>query len=295
MAATLIRRSLALVEPEVTTTAGRYTVLEGRAVPYWQWSDVGYYLEQWATHALNESTVHGTRSLPLLLFHDNRERFPIGHSLSWRSATDGLHGAWALNDSADAQTAAGMVNSGDLSGLSIGFQAEEQSWQYAKNFDPHAGPSGLDRVTRTKARLLEVSIVSTPAFADAQVASVRSAQLSPKSVTRPRNLGGLDPAFLTMPGATTAMWRAHLAVLKGTGDRPNRRLRQAEPQSLPTPLPIATPTTVDERITELEATVEAHGVRITTLEGLGGNYPIVPMTPDAPGGEPAPLGTLPAL
>jgi HK97 family phage prohead protease len=294
MAATLIRRSLALVEPEVTTTAGRYTVLEGRAVPYWQWSDVGYYLEQWATHALNESTVHGTRALPLLLFHDNRERFPIGHSLSWRSATDGLHGAWALNDSADAQTAAGMVNSGDLSGLSIGFQAEEQTWQYAKNFDPHAGPSGLDRVTRTKARLLEVSIVSTPAFADAQVASVRSAWRQSQTPPR-RNLGGLDPKFLTMPGATTAMWRAHLAVLKGTGDKPTRRLRQAEPQSLPTPLPTPTVTTIDDRVAALEATVENHGVRITGLEGLGGSYPIVPMTPSAPGGEPAPLGTLPAL
>jgi hypothetical protein len=35
--------------------------------------------------------------------------------------------------------------------------------------------------------------------------------------------------------------------------------------------------------------LENHGIRITALEGLGGNL-LPPLTPAEPGGEPAPLG-----
>jgi hypothetical protein len=64
--------------------------------------------------------------------------------------------------------------------------------------------------------------------------------------------------------------------------------------SLSTALPVTTPTTMEERVAELEATAENHGTRISVLEGVAaGNWPIVPLAPEDPNG-PAPLGTLPA-
>ena len=50
---------------------------------------------------------------------------------------------------------------------------------------PTCGPDYMDRCTRVEARLLEVSLVPTPVFADAQVSLVRSAE-------RRRGSGG-DP------------------------------------------------------------------------------------------------------
>jgi HK97 family phage prohead protease len=172
-------------EREFTTTlelrdaqaVGRpFKYLEGRAVPYGTWADIGWFLEQHRHGSFKRST-NGSRSdpkIPLLLFHDNRS-FPIGHAESWTHPDDGLHGVWKLNDSAEAQRAAGMADDGDLVGLSIGFQdVTRPEWEWPKDFDPDGGPEAKARVTRIESRLLEVSMTPTPAFADATVSMVRT-------------------------------------------------------------------------------------------------------------------------
>ena len=127
-----------------------YKYLEGRAVPYDTWADIGWFLEQHRHGSFKRST-NGSRSdpkIPLLLFHDNRS-FPIGHAESWTHPDDGLHGVWKLNDSAEAQRAAGMADDGDLVGLSIGFQdVTRPEWEWPKDFDPDGGPEAKARVTR---------------------------------------------------------------------------------------------------------------------------------------------------
>lgn len=156
-----------------TSGGGPYTHLEGRAVPYDTWANVGWYLEQHAKDSLKQSTTGGTgKTLPLLLFHDHRS-FPIGGSVEWRSDSDGLYGVWVLNDRPEAQEAARLAKSGELGYMSIGFLPIRSNWDWAEEWQPELGPDHMDKVTRLESRLLEVSVVSTPAFADAEVTLVR--------------------------------------------------------------------------------------------------------------------------
>src|SRR5215471_9369204 len=159
-----------------TQAVGRpYQYLEGRAVPYDTFADIGWFLEQHAGGSFEQSTKAGTgRALPLLLFHDNRQ-FPIGKAESWAHDGGGLDGVWKLNDSPQAQTAGRAADDGELVGMSVGFQPIRSDWDYVEDWDPDLGPDHMDRVTRLESRLVEVSLTPTPAFADAGVTLVRSA------------------------------------------------------------------------------------------------------------------------
>jgi HK97 family phage prohead protease len=162
------------VREAAVTNMGRFTYLEGRAVPYGQWADLGWFMEQHASGSFKASTKAGTgRQLPLLLFHD-KESIPIGHAESW-SHDDGLNGVWKLADTPEAQQAAAAAARGDLMGMSIGFQPIRSDWTYVDDWNPDLGPDHKDHVTRAESRLLEVSLTPTPAFADAGVSMVRSA------------------------------------------------------------------------------------------------------------------------
>jgi HK97 family phage prohead protease len=159
---------------DVDTTAN-LSYLEGRAVPYDTVTDTGwYYFEQFARGALGES-IDAAGPLPLLLWHDNRT-WPIGVADEWVDAADGLHGVWRLDDSTEAQRAARQARDGFLTGMSISFAPVEDrrearaDWE---DWDP-SDPDTWDVVTRVQARLLETSLTPTPAYADAQVALVRS-------------------------------------------------------------------------------------------------------------------------
>jgi HK97 family phage prohead protease len=166
-----------------------FKYLEGRAVPYDEWAQIGWFLEAHAKGSLDQTTTAGTgKQLPLLLFHNNRS-WPVGHAEQWSSTEDGLHGVWRLNDTSDAQQAATLANAGDLGYLSIGFAPIRSEWQYLPDdmYNPDLGPDHMDRVTRLESRLLEVSLTPTPAFASAEISMVRSAERS-----RPRGLSRVD-------------------------------------------------------------------------------------------------------
>ncbi|HSS11151.1 MAG TPA: HK97 family phage prohead protease [Acidimicrobiales bacterium] len=156
---------------------GPYTHLEGRAVPYDTWADVGWYLEEHRIDSLRDSTTAGKgKTLPLLLFHESR-KMPIGRSVEWSSNDDGLHGLWGLNDRPEAQETARLAKSGELGWLSIGFSPIRSDWTFVDDWNPEQGPEYMDRCSRLESRLLEVSVVSTPAFVDAAITNVRSAAL----------------------------------------------------------------------------------------------------------------------
>lgn len=140
--------------------------LEGRAVPYGVWQDVGWYMEKIRAGAFKKSIREAARRLPLLLFHDSRS-FPVGVSEKWIESDDGLDVVWKLDSSERAQEAARLAREGMLTGLSVGFvgiQAE-------RTYDEDAGISYVERI---EARLMEVSLTPTPAYAGAKVALVRS-------------------------------------------------------------------------------------------------------------------------
>ena len=167
--------ALEIRDAQAVGAAGRYRFLEGLAVPYDTWADIGPFVERHRAGSFLRSTKGAGKNLPLLLFHDNR-KWPIGHAEKW-SHDGGLTGLWRLNDTNDAQTAAQLAEAGDLRGMSIGFQPDKSEWdpRGADDWNPDLGPEHKDRVTRLESRLLEVSLTPTPAFADAQVACVRTA------------------------------------------------------------------------------------------------------------------------
>jgi hypothetical protein len=176
--------NLGLTAPEVRTfaalelraqktPAGAYTELTGRAVPYAEWANVGWYAEQWQQGALDKSIEEAARALPLLMFHDN-QTWPVGAAAEWDSNGKGLDGRWSLDDSEEAQRAADLADKGMLTGMSIGFVPLRASWEFVDDWDPSLGLEHMDKCTREEARLVEVSLTPTPAYAGAVVDLVRS-------------------------------------------------------------------------------------------------------------------------
>lgn len=170
----IFRAALKLVD--VDTTAG-YTHMEGRAAPYGVETNRGWFLEGFADGLFDKSLKEAASNLPLLLWHDSMS-WPVGSSAKWRSVPgDGLYGEWKLDGSADAQRAAQLAKDGHLGFLSVGYIPTRSTWALsdAEEWDP-ADSSTLDRVTRHEARLLETSMVTTPAFASAQILLVRTGE-----------------------------------------------------------------------------------------------------------------------
>lgn len=159
-----------------TDSAGRYSALTGRALPYREWASIGWYAEQWDPGSLAKSIAESARALPLLMFHDN-QTWPIGAAADWDDNRHGLDGHWELDDSEEAQRAADLAQKGYLTGMSIGFVPIRASWDYVplEDWNPDLGLEHMDRCTRQEARLVEVSLTPTPAYAGAVVELVRSA------------------------------------------------------------------------------------------------------------------------
>lgn len=165
-------RSLQVVDIE---TDSALRELRGRAVPYGEPSNVGWYIESFAPGAFAKSIRESARDLPLLLWHDSHA-FPIGAASRWTETDDGLDGTWRLDDSDMAQTAARQARDGFLTGLSVGFQPTPNGsrWTLVDDDDWNPDEGVVDEVERTEARLLEVSLTPTPAYAGAGVTLVRS-------------------------------------------------------------------------------------------------------------------------
>lgn len=168
------QRVFAEIEIRGTEKVNGFEFMHGRAVPYNTVANLGYFLEDHEPGSFAKSIKEAAAALPLLLFHD-QQSFPIGAADSWDDNTAGLDGVWKLDlDSEHAQRAAQLADKGMLSGMSIGFAPIRSQWTFVDDWDPSRGPEYMDRVTRTESRLLETSVVSTPAFKEAKIELVRS-------------------------------------------------------------------------------------------------------------------------
>lgn len=154
----------------VETLGRHYVRITGRVVPWNQPEIIGSYVEEFRRGAFTRSLTRQSK-LPLLPFHD-RQAIPVGTSEAWSDEPDGLYGIFKVHMHAAAQVAADYAAQGVVPYLSIGFVAEENEWRYASTYAPELGVSHMDKVVRTRARLVEVSLVSTPAYVDAVVTGV---------------------------------------------------------------------------------------------------------------------------
>lgn len=153
-----------------------YRTITGRVVPYDTPADIGLFRESFARGAFTASLVERS-NVPLLLWHDNRT-FPIGIAVAWDDRADGLHGMFRLAMTSVAQVAGQHAHQGFLTGMSVGFSPIRSSWRYVEHWDPDLGPDHIDHVTRTEARLHEVSLTPTPAFDTARVYNVEADTLT---------------------------------------------------------------------------------------------------------------------
>ena len=150
---------------EVRAADDEERIIEGMAAPYGRWSPIGnLYLERFAVNAFKRSTDrHGT-SIALLWQHDADE-FPIGKPLEWRHTPDGVFGVWKIAGHKRGDEVYQMARDGFLKGMSVGFTPVRDDTDVSGE---------VPRVTRVEARLGEVSVVTVPAYEDAQVTRVRT-------------------------------------------------------------------------------------------------------------------------
>lgn len=181
---------------ELRDVDASHRYLEGRAVPYGVQADIGYFIETFERGAFAKSIREAANGLPLLLFHDRSSLDSlIGVAESWREEADGLHGVWRLEQHDSAQRAAAAAKSGTLGYMSIGFAPIRSQTVYAED-------DGGDRIyiTRQEARLLETSLVSTPAYKEAEISKVRSHEVSLSREVAGREVAG---------------WQAYLDQVRG--------------------------------------------------------------------------------
>lgn len=172
----LLTTAVHLVDVDTQRTGQRgetLTRLAGRAVPFDTWANSGYRLVRFAPGSLDKSIKEAARSLPLLLWHDDRS-WPIGSAVEWRASAAGLDGVWALDESPEAQRAGRMARDGFLTGMSVGVVPVRSDHDFAREWDLD-NEASMDRVTYNEARLVETSLVYAGVFADAQVTFVAHA------------------------------------------------------------------------------------------------------------------------
>lgn len=147
-----------------TTESG--SMIEGLAVPFDVETDVGWFVESFRNGAFTK-TIRETKSLPLLLWHDN-QTFPVGSAEKWTEVDgDGLRGVWRMDTKDElAVESVRKVRDGFLTGLSVGFSPIQQ--------ETMMDDLDIFHIVRTEVRLHEVSLTPTPAYAGAQVSLVRS-------------------------------------------------------------------------------------------------------------------------
>jgi HK97 family phage prohead protease len=153
----------------------RVAALSGRVAPYNEWGSVsGLIYERLAPGCFTASLAR-KGEVPLRALH--RRRAPIvGMVTDWWDRPDGLYARFAIADDPVAQAAALASRDGALPAFSVGVvtTASGSDWESVPVFDPYADPPRLDKVTRRRVTLEEVSLVPAGVFASALVAEWES-------------------------------------------------------------------------------------------------------------------------
>jgi HK97 family phage prohead protease len=135
--------------------------LAGTVVPYGVEARIGSYVERFAPGAFADADP---AQIPLTTVHD-RESLPIGRALTLTDTSAGLEAELRVSETRLGDEALTLVRDGAATGLSVGFIPVEDRWDQARTM-----------VERVKARLVEISLVAFPAYADARIMAVRSAE-----------------------------------------------------------------------------------------------------------------------
>ena len=134
--------------------------LTGTVVPYNVEARIGGYVERFLPGAFADADP---AQVPLTTVHD-RESLPIGRAWSLADTPAGLEAELRVSETRLGDEALVLINDGAATGLSVGFIPLEDRWNQARTM-----------VERVKAKLVEISLVAFPAYADARIMAVRTA------------------------------------------------------------------------------------------------------------------------
>jgi HK97 family phage prohead protease len=150
---------------EIETRAdddGRH--LRGLVAPFQSQYDTGKYIETFTSSTFDKSIQERGSRIPLLEQHDST-RHPIGMATTWEKSTEGLIADFKLAPTARGDEAHALAQSGIVTGLSVGFIP-------IRNKTSQSG--GRTHIQRIEARLDHVGLVTTAAYTEAKVLSVRA-------------------------------------------------------------------------------------------------------------------------
>ncbi|MFB7252289.1 HK97 family phage prohead protease [Microbacterium sp. NPDC056234] len=154
-----------------TRSADGRHYIEGICVPYQRIThSAGPVPEQFEPGAFSDLLASRAR-VKLTDYNHSRERVPVGYSEAFEERPTGLWARFRLNRTPEGDSAHANAVEGVYRGLSVGFVARQ-----------HEIRSGVRHVL--KARLDHVSLVETPAYAEAEILAVRGARFDPEPYRR---------------------------------------------------------------------------------------------------------------
>ncbi|MDV8008595.1 HK97 family phage prohead protease [Rhodococcus sp. IEGM 1318] len=154
---------------EIRSTGDGRTV-HGIVVPYDSPTIIrdvdGEYEETFKRGAFARSIAERGDRIKFLSQHQ-RANNPLGRAVLLREDENGLYGEFRVSATQAGDEALELIKDGALDSFSIGFQAIREQWTRNRSERTHY-----------ESKLLEVSVVSFPAYEQAHIAGVRAAQLS---------------------------------------------------------------------------------------------------------------------
>ncbi|MGI9116380.1 MAG: HK97 family phage prohead protease [Gaiellales bacterium] len=167
---------------DVTAADQATRTIEGIAVPYGETANLGG-----TTYSFERGSLKPARArTPLLLGHDRNR--PVGVMTELADTETGAIARFRIDQGAEGDLALEQAASGSRGGLSIGAEIVA------------AADNGDGTVSVTDASLLEVSLVSIPAFAGASLTSV-SADADDDDLTTPDDDPDPDPTPTMQPAS----------------------------------------------------------------------------------------------
>lgn len=138
--------------------------LLGIVAPWHSSFDAGEFLETFARTCFDKSITERATKIPLLEQHD-RNRHPVGMSMSWENTADGLLADFKLANTSRADESRQLAADGMVTGLSVAFQPIRNRTETR---------DGRRHVLRLEARLDHVGLVTAAAYGEAKVLAVRA-------------------------------------------------------------------------------------------------------------------------
>jgi Escherichia/Staphylococcus phage prohead protease len=135
--------------------------ISGTVMPYGETCKVGGYTESFAPGSFDGTDPAAVK---LLVQHD-RERLPIGVATSFTDTATGFEGSFKVSKTSPGDDVLELIRDGVVSGLSVGFLPIPDGDRWSAD---------RTRVERTRAQLVEVSVVAWPAYDGARIHDLRS-------------------------------------------------------------------------------------------------------------------------